>query len=71
MNKDNILQSLHKLNVFESQTGMTTMIEIFGQPRGRQLWNEYKGKCNYSPLRLSRIITDKEKEMLAEYLTKI
>ena len=49
---------------FENEADLVTFIGIFGSDRGKDMWNTYKTRCNYSPLRLYKDLSDDDKEIM-------
>jgi len=43
-------------------------IDIFGEKEGKQIWDEYKTVCDYSPLRLYRKLDIENKNKLLDQL---
>lgn len=71
MDKQGIKQAFDKIGRFEAQTRLLTFIDIFGSDRGRELWHIHKTKCDYSPTRLKRELSEIERELLFKYISDL
>ena len=60
-----------KQTKFETQANIMKFIELFGEKDGIRLWNEYKGRCNFSPLRIWRSMDEKEKEIFENHICSL
>ena len=57
-------ETLKALSRFEAEANIITFIETFGQDRGKELWNTYKGKCDMSPTRFYRSLPFNDRQIL-------
>jgi len=54
-------KTLDALATFENKADLLTFLDMFGK-EGYKRWEQYKGRCNYSPLRLYKDLQREGKE---------